>query len=93
MQSMIKKPSGSPAKKDDDGRLIIGPYDSETSWLKDFINKIDEDPASCQSEWADFGEELKDEILEPPDLKTLLSYAQVPVKEFETFINECINKS
>lgn len=92
IQTMAKKPSDLQVKKDEDGRLIIGPHNLSSKWLKDFIDKINEEPASFQGEWSDFGEEIQDEIIDAPDVKTLLNYAQVPIDDFEAFLNECIKK-
>lgn len=83
LQNMLKKPSGKPINKSEDGKLIIPSHKGE-EWISDFMHSLEENSQALCNEYKDFGEEVEDEITCLQDIDTAFVYSNslVQIQKF-----------
>ena len=76
LHPMLKEPSGIAPSKNDN--VFIVRDHREEKWIHSFYDKITQHGFEIVNQFLDFAGEVEDEIVEIPNLKTAISYLDIP---------------
>jgi len=88
-QSMIKKPTGVAPVLKDNGALLIQNHKG-APFMTEFFERINNEGLTVCNEWKEYSEEVEDEILSIPDLRTALIRLGYNTEDPTKFISELI---